>query len=343
MSAAEAVAAIMFFAIVAYAILGGADFGSGVWDLIAGDAKRGSKMRRLVDHAIGPVWEANHVWLIFIFVFLWTAFPTAFGALMRDLGVPFWLVGLGVVLRGAGFAFRKFAPTLRWARVAGATFATASLITPFFLGTIVGAIASGRVGSNADVAGAPIWLSPTSLVGGVLATTTCTFLAGVFLAAEADRLGEDELAMSISRRTVFLGVVTGAIALAGVFPIRNDAPTLAVGLTGRASPLVVLSALAGASTIWLLLRAKLRLARLGAVVAVGAVVVGWGVAQYPWVLVDQITIEQGAANSTTLIGLLVISVLSAVFVVPPLIFLFIMADTDTLGSTEIGESSTQAG
>jgi len=337
MSAAELVAAIMFFAIIAYSILGGADFGSGVWDLMAGDAKRGSKTRRLVDHAIGPVWEANHVWLIFVFVFLWTAFPTAFGVLMRDLGVPFWLVGLGVVLRGAGFAFRKFAPSLKWARLAGATFATASLITPFFLGTIVGAIASGRVGSDTETVGAPIWLSQTSLVGGLLAATTCTFLAGVFLTAEADRLGENELALSISRRTIGVGVVTGAIAIVGVIPIRNDAPTLADGLTGRASGLVVLSALAGASTIWLLSQARFRLARVGAVVAVGAVVVGWGVAQYPWVLVDQMTIEQAAANSTTLIGLLVVSVLSAVLVVPPLIFLFVLADRDTLGSTKLDE------
>ncbi|MEZ5167711.1 MAG: cytochrome d ubiquinol oxidase subunit II [Acidimicrobiales bacterium] len=130
MSLADVVAAILFAAVVLYAVFGGADFGSGVWDLFAGSAERGGRLRRLVDHAIGPVWEANHVWLVFVLVFLWTGFPVVFADLMRTLSIPFWLAGLGIVLRGSTFAFRKFSPSLRWARIAGATFAVSSLMTP---------------------------------------------------------------------------------------------------------------------------------------------------------------------------------------------------------------------
>lgn len=178
MSLVDAVAAILFAAIVLYAVFGGADFGSGIWDLTAGSASDGGRLRRLIDHAIGPVWEANHVWLIFVLVFLWTGFPAAFAPLMRTLAVPFWLAGLGIVLRGAGFAFRKFSPSLRWAQVWGTIFALSSLITPFFLGAIAGAVASGRVPSRAPVDGSgPLWspwLNPTSVLGGVLAVLVCT-------------------------------------------------------------------------------------------------------------------------------------------------------------------------
>src|SRR5690606_2826542 len=122
----------------------GADFGSGAWDLTAGDVKRGARIRALVDHSIGPVWEANHVWLIFVLVYLWTAFPRPFVAIMTTLIVPLALAAVGIVLRGAGFAFRKFSSSVDQARVFGAFFATSSVITPFFLGTVAGAVASGR-------------------------------------------------------------------------------------------------------------------------------------------------------------------------------------------------------
>ncbi|MEE9416009.1 MAG: cytochrome d ubiquinol oxidase subunit II [Acidimicrobiales bacterium] len=332
MSTADLVAGVMFAAVVLYAVLGGADFGSGAWDLLAGDARRGASTRRLIDHAIGPVWEANHVWLIFVLVFLWTGFPVPFATLMRTLAVPFWLVGLGIVLRGAGFAFRKYAPTLRWARAAGVTFALSSLMTPFFLGMITGAIASGRVGTGDDSSTA--WLSPTSFLGGSLAVLTCTFLAGVFLSAEAQRIGDESLAESLRIKSLAVGAVTGIVALVGIIPLRSDAPTLSDGLVGRAAPLVLLSAIAGATTVWLLARRKLRLARGSSAVAVAAIVIGWGVAQYPWILVDQTTIEDGAGAAATMTGLLIASGLAAVLVVPPLIYLFILADTNRLGSGE---------
>ena len=331
MSPAEAVAAVMFAGVILYAVFGGADFGSGVWDLTAGGAVRGGRTRRLIDHAIGPVWEANHVWLIFVLVMLWTAFPTPFGALMRALAVPFWLAGLGIVARGAGFAFRKYAPTLRWAEAAGLTFAISSLLTPFFLGTIAGAIASGRVTLEGSPGPWEAWLGPTSLLGGVLAVCTCTFLAGVLLAAEAAGLGDHQLADDLRRKTLLGGVATGVVVLAGIPIVVDQDETLVDGLLGRALPLVLISAAAGIGTLWLLWRNELRWARVTAASAVASVVAGWGVAQWPWILVDDTTIEQGASGRSTLIALLVAAAVAAVLVVPPLVYLFRLADTDRVG------------
>jgi cytochrome bd ubiquinol oxidase subunit II len=144
-SLAVAVAAAMFVGVIAYALFGGADFGSGFYDLTAGSGPRGAELRTLVDHSIGPVWEANHVWLIYVLVMWWTGFPTSFAAAMTTLFIPMMLSLVGIVLRGAGFAFRKYAETYAKARLFGVIFAGSSLITPFFLGTVTGGIASGRI------------------------------------------------------------------------------------------------------------------------------------------------------------------------------------------------------
>lgn len=335
----------MFAAVILYAVFGGADFGSGVWDLTAGDAERGGRTRRLIDHAIGPVWEANHVWLIFILVFLWTGFPGPFASMMRTLAIPFWFAGLGIVARGAGFAFRKYAPTLGWAKAAGAVFAIASLTTPFFLGAIAGAIASGRVPATAPSDGsspglfAP-WLGPTSLLGGFLAVTTCTFLAGVLLSADAQKLGDIELATELRNKSLVGGAITGIIVLAGIPVLITDDEVLVDGLLGRALPLVIISAAAGLGTMYLLLKHKLRAARATAAVAVASVVAGWGAAQYPWILVDQVTIEDGAGARSARIGLLVASGIAAVLVVPPLVYLFTLADQNRVGSAS-GKASPE--
>src|SRR6185312_5835242 len=209
MSTAVVVAAAMFVGVLAYALLGGADFGSGFYDLTAGAGWRGAELRTLVDHSIGPVWEANHVWLIYILVMWWTGFPVAFAAAMTTLFTPMMLALAGIVLRGAGFAFRKYAETYAQARLFGAIFAGSSLITPFFLGTVAGAVGSGRVpaGGYGDPIGS--WLNPTSVVGGCLAIMTCALLAGVFLTADAARAGRHELAERLRTRTLAVGTVAG--------------------------------------------------------------------------------------------------------------------------------------
>lgn len=328
MSIADLAAALLFLGVVAYAILGGADFGSGVWDLLAGDAREGAHLRSQIDRSIGPVWEANHVWLIYVLVFLWTGFPTAFGAIMSTLFVPWLLVGLGIVLRGGAFAFRKFSSSVREAQLHGIVFAASSVVTPFFLGMIAGAIASGRVPAEGTGDIWRSWTGPTSWVGGVLAVLTVSFLAATFLAADAERGGRHALADDIGTKALWSGIVAGGAALAAAVAIELDAETLADGLHTRGLALVIASAAAGMATLVLLKRRRWALARLTAVGAVGAIVVGWGVAQYDWILVDELTVDQAAGARATLIGLVIVFLAAAVTAVPALVWLFVLVNQD---------------
>ena len=230
MSLEVAVAAALFVGVIAYAVLGGADFGSGFFDLIAGDARRGAELRTLVDHSIGPVWEANHVWLIYVLVVWWTGFPESFAAAMSTLVLPLLLAMLGIVLRGASFAFRKYSETLGQARLFGIVFATSSIITPFFFGTVAGAIASGRVPLDGTGDRWSSWVNPTSLFGGLIAVGTCAFLAGTFLVADAERSGNARLAGEIRARALAVGLLTGVLVFTALLPIAHDAPILADGL-----------------------------------------------------------------------------------------------------------------
>ena len=327
MSLDLAVAAAMFVGVLAYALFGGADFGSGFFDLTAGGDASGAELRTQIDHSIGPVWEANHVWLVYILVMWWTGFPESFAASMNTLILPLLFALLGIVLRGASFAFRKYAATLAQARLFGVVFAGSSLITPFFLGAVAGAVASGRVPLDGRGDVWTSWLNPTSLIGGVIAVGTCAFLAGVFLVADADRSGNRRLSDLLRTRTLAVAVVTGAVVFAGLLPVRHDAPTLWDGLTSRALPLVLVSAAAGLATILLLFARRLTAARVTAVVAVAAVVSGWGVGQYPWLLVDEVRIADAGGADATLVGLLVAAGLAAVIVVPPLAYLYRLTQT----------------
>jgi cytochrome bd ubiquinol oxidase subunit II len=333
MTLANVVAVAMFVGVIAYALLGGADFGSGFYDLTAGGGQLGAELRTRIDHSIGPVWEANHVWLIYVLVIWWTGFPVAFAAAMTTLFVPLMLALAGIVLRGAGFAFRKYAETLSQARLFGAIFAASSLITPFFLGTAAGAIASGRVPASGYGDPFSATINPTSLVGGCLAVTTSVFLAGVFLTADADRACNPHLAARLRGRTLAVGAAAGIIVFAGLFPLLHDAPTLSRGLLGAALPLVAVAALAGVLTLVLLYRRRFSIARITAAAAVGAVVAGWGVAQYPWLLVDQLTINDAAGAKATLAGLVVVVALAVVIVLPAMVYLLRLTQTEKWSRT----------
>ena len=323
-----AVVAALFVGVLAYAVLGGADFGSGFYDLTAGGDQRGAALRTQIDHSIGPVWEANHVWLIYILVIWWTGFPEAFAATMSTLIIPMLLALLGIVLRGAAFAFRKFAATLAQARLFGVLFAGASLVTPFFLGCVAGAIASGRVPATGRGDVWASWLNPTSFVGGLLAGATCAVLAGTFLVADAHRAGDEHLSEVLRRRALGVGTAAGIVVFSGLLVLRADAPTLWSGLTGRALPLVVVAAIAGVATMVLLLRRRYGAARLSVVAAVVAVVSGWGVGQYPWLLVDEVRINDAGGAPATLAGLLVVVGLAGVLVLPPLLYLFRLTQSE---------------
>jgi cytochrome d ubiquinol oxidase subunit II len=215
----------------------------------------------------------------------------------------------------------------------GAIFAASSLITPFVLGTVAGAIASGRVPARGYGDQISSWLNPTSLVGGCLAVSTCAFLAGVFLTADAARVGIPGLAERLRRRVLAVGIVTGLIVFAGLYPVLHDAPTLSRGLLGAAAPLLGLAALAGPITLLLLYRRSYPMARVFGAAAAGAVITGWGVAQYPWMLVDQLTINDAAGAHTTLTALLVVIALAAVIVLPPLGYLLRLTQTEKWSRT----------
>ena len=216
------------------------------------------------------MWEANHVWLIYILVFLWTGFPTAFGAIMETLFIPWLLVGLGIVMRGGAFAFRKFSASRRRGPSCTAiVFAVSSVVTPFFLGMIAGAVASGRVPADGKGDIWTSWTGPTSWVGGTLAVLTVSFLAATFLAADAERGGRSDLAEDVGRKALWSGIVAGAAALAAAVAIELDAETLAAGLHSRGLTFVIGSAVAGMATLVLLKQRRWAWARVTAVAAVG--------------------------------------------------------------------------
>lgn len=327
MTLVDAVAVILFLGVVAYAVFAGADFGSGVWDLTAGDAEHGGSMRTLIDHSIGPVWEANHVWLVFVLVYLWTGFPAAFAAISETLFAPLMLAGFGIVLRGSAFAFRKFAPSIAQARVFGALFAASSVVTPFFFGTVAGAVASGRVPLDGSGDRWTSWTGTASLIGGALAVTTCAHLAAVFLCAEAARRHEADLEEACRSRALWSGVVTGAVALVAIAPLRHDAPVVFERLTGAVLPVVAVSVAAGSASLACLWRRRYRVARISAVVAVAAIVSGWGAAQYPYVLVGEARLGEVAAARATLWGLVVTFGIAAVTVLPALAYLLRLTQT----------------
>jgi len=322
---AEFVAAMLMVGVTAYAVFGGADFGAGFWDLVAGGAERGARPRSVVDHAIGPVWEANHVWLIFVLVVLWTSFSEAFGSIMLTLFVPLALAAFGIVLRGASFAFRKEVVRLSIRRDFGVVFAVSSVIVPYCFGAVAGGIASGRVPPG-GTAGDPwaSWINPTSVLGGVLAVATCAFLAAVYMTYDAHRFAGPDMEQYFRRRAQVMAVVVGVIAVVGIFVLRADAEYLYDRLTGPALPLVVASGLAGLATLLLCTRRLHRGARVLAMGAVAAVIWAWGVAQWPYVLPTRLTVAAAAAPTATLVAVSVAFGLAVVICLPSLALLYVL-------------------
>ena len=322
---ADTVLVFLWLSLSAYCVLAGADFGAGAWDLVAGGTRSGMRRRRRIAASIGPVWEANHVWISFALVLLWTGFPGVFAAVASTLYIPLTLVAFGIIVRGSSFALRKAAPQLTLKRLFSPGFALASLVTPFFLGTIAGAMASGRV--PAGIARGNVlssWTGPTSMLGGLLATAGCAFLAAVYLCVDARRNHEDDLVEAFRRRALIAGALCAAIALAGIDVLRLDAPRLYAGLLGRGLPLLAASAVLSASSLVLLWRRRYSLTRALASGAVVTVLWAWAVAQFPDLLVGGATVAQSAAPRSTLIPLIIAVSVGGVIVLPSLGLLFWM-------------------
>ena len=322
MTLAHAPLALMLIGLAMYGVLGGADFGAAFWQLGArGDADR--PLREHAYRAMGPVWEANHVWLIFVLVICWTAYPTVFASIFSTLSVPLFIAAVGIILRGAAYAVHAGTAREIERRRVDLLFSLSSILTPFALGTVVGGIASGRVPiGNARGDLVTSWLNASSIVVGVLAVATGAYVAAAYLAADAARAGLDEVAAAFRLRALAAGVITGPLAAAALVVVALDAGRVGDNLVEwPAIVAVVASGVAGVATLEAVRRSRYELARYGASAAVGAVVVGWALAQRPELL-PGITVDEAAAGHSTLVATMLGVAIGALLLVPSLAFLF---------------------
>jgi len=324
MSVELLLAGVVLVALIVYALTAGADYGGGMWDLLA-RGPRARQQRDVIEHAIAPIWEANHVWLVLVVVVLFTAFPPAFAAMMVALHVPITLVLLGIVLRGSAFAFRKYDPERehlhrRWSTI----FGISSFLTPFFLGITLGGLASGeiRVLNGQVVSGFFAgWTSPFALACGAFAQGLFAFLAAVYLTVDAE--GAGPVQDDFRRRALVSGVALAPVA-ALVFAVAGTgAPAIFRGLTDWWAPLLLLAtsvcAVAGLLALW---TRRFRIARAAAAGQVTLILLGWSLAQYPNLIVPDVTIPVAAAERATLRLLVVTLAVGAVVLLPSFAYLF---------------------
>jgi cytochrome d ubiquinol oxidase subunit II len=316
---------IVWIGLTLYVLLGGADFGGGVWDLVA-SGSRAEDQRRLIAAAIGPVWEANHVWLIFVLTGLLSAFPSVFADLSIALYLPFSLALIGIVLRGSAFAFRSHGEAeSAWQRSWTRVFGVASLVTPFVLGAAAASIAGGRIrvvdgDVRADLVGS--WTGLLSLFAGLFAVAICAYLAATYLTVEAVQRDERELERDFRGRALVTGVVAGALAAIGLLLVRAEAPVLWEGMLDAGLAFAVVSALGGIVSLAAVWRRRYRIARAGAVVAVASVLFGWGVSQWPYLIVPDVTVADAAAPEATLRVVAIGFAIGGALLAPSLYLLF---------------------
>jgi cytochrome d ubiquinol oxidase subunit II len=322
---ADIVAIVMVIGIAAYATTGGADFGVGFWDLTAGSRDKGFALRSRLERSIGLVWEANHVWLIFVLVVAWTCFSTAYSSIVSTLWIPFFLAALGIIFRGAAFAFRGEITQPRAQQVLGGLFALSSIITPFFLGAMLGGVATGRVPFG-NAAGDPwsSWANPTGVYFGVIAVVTGIYLAAIYTAADAQSAGEKELEDALWRRAIGAGIAGGVFAAAGLGILYADARPLFDDMFGEPGPLifVALTVIAGLFTLWAVSRRHLGLARITSATTVVAIIFAWAAAQWPDLLPGQLTIDDAAASSAMLASVIIAAGIGMIVLIPGLSYLY---------------------
>jgi cytochrome d ubiquinol oxidase subunit II len=345
----ELIAAIIIVALNAYVLLGGADYGGGLWDLLASGPRREAQ-RTLIADSIAPIWEANHVWLIVVVVMLFTAFPAAFATLGIVLHVPLTLLLIGIVLRGSAFMFRSYGPQHRAHRRRwGLAFAIASSVTPVLLGIVIGAVASGAVGDAAARVGggaavrpssfmevfvAP-WLAPFPIAVGCFALALFAFLAAVYLAVAAP---DPPLRDDFRRRALASAVAVFVLAAVAMVSARSSAPVVARGVAGslRSILLHIATGLAAVTAIGAIWRRQYGLARFAAAAQVTLILWGWAVAQYPYVIPTTLTIRDAAAPPITLALLVVGLTTGAVILIPSLRYLFKLFVRKPAATTQLG-------
>jgi cytochrome bd ubiquinol oxidase subunit II len=327
--------------LVLYAVLAGADFGAGMWQLVGGRGQRGERIREHCHRSMGPVWEANHVWLIFVLTVTWTAYPVFFGSVASTLAVALFIAAIGIILRGTSYALRSGAAGSRELRTIDGVFAVASLVTPFALGAAAGAIAAERVPVG-NAAGNLItsWLNPTSILVGLLTVTFSAYLAAVYLAADAARSEEDDLVEAFRIRALGAGSVAGGLALAGLLVVHADEHPLYTGLVhGGGLAILVVSIVVGTATMGLNAARRFELARYTAALAVALVIADWAVARWP-TLLPGLTVDQAAAPHDTMVAVVVAVLGGAVLLFPALTLLFTLS---LRGHLEVHGNGTESG
>jgi cytochrome bd ubiquinol oxidase subunit II len=314
-TAVNAMLVVIVLSLTAYALLAGADFGGGVWDLVA-RGRHADDQRALISASLGPVWEANHVWLIFVIVSVFSAFPTAFGPIATSLELPLALALVGIVLRGAAYVYRAYGggaalPDRWWGRI----FAGASVLTPFMLGVSGAALATGRLGPHSSPT--QPFKSTFALTAGVLAVVVTAFLAAVYLCYNAAQHPSTVHLVAVFRRKAMgAAVAAGAVALAMLPAFYHDAPTVASRFTDRSIPLAALSAVCGVGSLVVLWRKYYVLARATAALAVVGVLGGWAAAQYPDLMAGVYTAAQAAAAPQSVDAMLIAMVFGMAVILP---------------------------
>jgi len=336
--------AFVLAGIVLYVVLGGADFGAGIWQMLSGPGERGERIREHAHHSMGPVWEANHVWLIFVITVAWTAYPTLVGSTASTLAAALFIAGLGIILRGATYALRGGLTGGRPLILLEGAFAIASIITPFALGAAAGAIAAERVPVGNAAGGLfSSWTGPVSILVGALSVAFAAYLAAVYLCADAVRRGEPDMEEAFRRRALAAGLVAGALSVAGLIVVHADARSLYTGLThGGGLAMVIISILAGVVTMALVVVRRFEVARASAAVAVSAVIAGWAFARYP-VLLPGLTVRQAAAGHDTMICVVVAVLAGGAILFPSLGLLFTLMLRGHLGPAGPDPADADAG
>lgn len=319
-------AIIMLISLILYMLTGGADFGGGVWDLFA-IGERGKTQRDIIHHALAPIWEANHVWLIVIVVLLFVAFPVAFAAIGTALHIPLTLMLVGIVLRGTAFVFRTYDDQsdkvhLRWSRL----FAIGSIITPIMLGITLGAIASGTIHANPETAAVETdfissWFAPFPFAIGLFTLTICAMLAAVYLTLETeDSSIQDDFRLRALIATICVGVMAGISFLLST----KGAPAIRAGLGNMkwSIPFHIATGLVAILGIWSIWRRYFQLARIVIPIQVILIILGWGLSQYPYLVTPDLTFANTAAPESVLRPVLIIIIIGGILLIPAFWYLY---------------------
>lgn len=327
----DLLAFVLLLAITAYSTAGGVDFGAGIWDLLAGTGPEGREARALIDHSMAPVWEVNNVWLVLAIVLSWTAFPALFQAAFGSLYPLFTLALIGLILRGAFFAFRHVADNPRAHRVADVVFGVSSVVTPFFFAAALGAIASGRIGAGAMSAS----FSPMAIAFGVVSVAATAFSGASFLVGDARRYRASAMVAYFQRRVLISGLVLITAGTAALVIVQIEAPSLLVSALHGPGVFFALVTMALVPVVmYLTWSGVFRWFRVLTVAAIGSMVFAWGFAQSPYLLPGKLTIEQAIAPRGTQVVLLGVTIALIVVILPAMGLLYYLDQRNTLESPE---------